>query len=83
MGAFALTEPGAGRDGSASSAVQDGDEYVLNGSKTFITNGPLADVYFVACWTDKAAGRKGMSTFIIPRGTPGLQPGRHMEKMGS
>ena len=84
MGAFALTEPGAGTDvmAAASSAVADGDEYVLNGSKTFITNGPLADVYFVACWTDKAAGRKGMSTFIIPRGTPGLQPGRHMEKMG-
>ena len=84
MGAFALTEPGAGTDvmAVASNAVLDGDEYVLNGTKTFITNGPLADTYVIVGWTDRAAGRKGMSAFIVPRGTRGLYPGRHMEKMG-
>jgi butyryl-CoA dehydrogenase len=84
MSAFALTEPGAGTDvmAATSRAVLDGDEYVINGTKTFITNGPIADTYIVVCWTDKAAGRKGMSAFIIPRGTPGLRPGKHFEKMG-
>jgi butyryl-CoA dehydrogenase len=72
MSAFALTEPGAGTDvmAATSHAVLDGNEYVINGTKTFITNGPLAETYFVVCWTDKAAGRKGMSAFIIPKGTP-------------
>jgi butyryl-CoA dehydrogenase len=84
LSAFALTEPGAGTDvmAATSLAVLDGYEYVLNGTKTFITNGPIADTYIVVCWTDKAAGRKGMSAFIIPRGTPGLKPGKHFEKMG-
>ncbi len=84
MSAFALTEPGAGTDvmAATSLAVLDGDEYVINGTKTFITNGPIANTYIVVCWTDKAAGRKGMSAFIIPRGTPGLKPGKHFEKMG-
>lgn len=84
MSAFALTEPGAGTDvmAATSLAVLDGDEYVINGTKSFITNGPIANTYIVVCWTDKAAGRKGMSAFIIPRGTPGLKPGKHFEKMG-
>jgi len=84
MGAFVLTEPGAGTDvmAATTTAAKDGDDYVLNGTKTFISNGPLADTYIVFCWTDKAAGRKGMSSFIIPKGTPGLKPGEHFKKMG-
>ncbi len=84
MGAFVLTEPGAGTDIMAASttAVKDGEFYVLNGTKTFISNGPIADTYLVFCWTDKAAGRKGMSSFIIPKGTTGLKPGEHFHKMG-
>lgn len=84
LGAFVLTEPGAGTDINAatSTAVLDGDEYVLNGTKTFISNGPNADTYVVFAWTDKAAGRKGMSCFIVSKGTPGLAPGKHFKKMG-
>jgi butyryl-CoA dehydrogenase len=84
MGAFVLTEPGAGTDvmAATTTAVKDGDFYVLNGTKTFISNGPLADTYLVFCWTDKAAGRKGMSSFIVPKGSPGLKPGEHFHKMG-
>jgi len=84
MGAFVLTEPGAGTDvmAATTTAAKDGDFYVLNGTKTFISNGPLADTYLVFCWTDKAAGRKGMSSFIVPKGTAGLKPGEHFHKMG-
>jgi butyryl-CoA dehydrogenase len=84
LGAFALTEPGAGTDvmAVASAAVRDGDEYVINGTKTFVSNGPLADTYMVFCWTDRTAGRRGMSAFIVPRETEGLKPGKHFEKMG-
>jgi butyryl-CoA dehydrogenase len=84
MGAFALTEPGAGTDVMAVSttAVREGNGYVMNGTKTFVSNGPLADVYIVFCWTDKSAGKKGMSAFIIPRDTAGLKPGVHFKKMG-
>lgn len=84
LGAFALTEPGAGTDvmAATTTAVRDGNHYVLNGTKTFITNGPIADTYLVFCWTDKTAGRKGMSALLIPRGTPGLKPGVHFRKMG-
>jgi len=84
MGAFCLTEPGAGTDVMAIStaAVRDGNDYVLNGTKTFVSNGPIADTYIVFCWTDRAAGRKGMSAFLIPRATPGLKPGEHFKKMG-
>jgi butyryl-CoA dehydrogenase len=84
MGAFALTEPGAGTDVMAVSttAVRDGNGYVMNGTKTFVSNGPLADTYIVFCWTDKSAGKKGMSAFIIPRDTAGLKPGVHFKKMG-
>ncbi|HPX82108.1 MAG TPA: acyl-CoA dehydrogenase family protein [Syntrophales bacterium] len=84
LGAFVLTEPGAGTDvmAATTTAVLDGDVYVLNGTKTFTSNGPTGDFYMVFAWTDKAAGRKGMSCFIIPRGTPGMTPGEHFRKMG-
>ncbi|MGZ6290687.1 MAG: acyl-CoA dehydrogenase family protein [Syntrophales bacterium] len=84
LGAFTLTEPGAGTDVMAvtTAAVRDGNDYVINGTKTFVSNGPLADTYIVFCWTDKSAGKKGMSAFIVPKGTPGLKPGKHFEKMG-
>ena len=77
LGAFVLTEPGAGTDvmAATTAAAKDGDAYVLNGTKTFISNGPVGDTFLVFCWTDKAAGRKGMSSFIIPKGTPGMKPG--------
>jgi butyryl-CoA dehydrogenase len=83
-GAFSLTEPGAGTDvaSATTTAVKDGDTYVLNGAKTFITNAIFADVFLVFCYTDKAAGAKGMSGFLIPKGTPGLVLGQHFEKMG-
>ncbi len=84
LGAFALTEPGAGTDvGSATStAVLDGDEYVLNGVKTFTSNGPVANTYVTFAWTDKSDKRNGMSAFIVPRETPGLSVGEHFMKMG-
>ena len=84
MGAFMLTEPQAGTDVMAvtTAAARDGDAYVIDGTKTFVSNGPLADTYILFCWTDRSAGRKGMSAFIVPKGTPGLLPGRHFDKMG-
>ena len=83
-GAFCLTEPQAGTDVMAvtTTAVRDGDEYVIDGTKTFVSNGPLADTYILFCWTDRTAGRRGMSAFIVPKGSPGLLPGRHFDKMG-
>jgi butyryl-CoA dehydrogenase len=84
LGAFALTEPGAGTDMmvATANAVLDGNDYVINGIKTFTSNGPTADTYIVFVWTDKTAGRKGMSTMIIPKGTPGMRAGEHFKKMG-
>jgi butyryl-CoA dehydrogenase len=84
IGAFALTEPGAGTDvgGAVSTADLDGDEYILNGVKTFTSNGPVADTYITFAWTDKTDKRKGMSAFIVPRNTPGLKVGAHFMKMG-
>ncbi|MBE3587720.1 MAG: acyl-CoA dehydrogenase [Thermoanaerobacteraceae bacterium] len=84
LGAFCLTEPGAGTDAAAATtaAVLDGDEYVLNGSKIFITNGPVADIFVVFAMTDKSKGHRGMSAFIVPRETPGLKVGTHENKMG-
>jgi len=83
-GAFMLTEPQAGTDVMAvtTTAVRDGDAHVIDGTKTFVSNGPLADTYILFCWTDRSAGRRGMSAFIVPKGTPGLVPGRHFDKMG-
>jgi butyryl-CoA dehydrogenase len=84
IGAFALTEPGAGTDVGAATttAVLDGDEYVLNGTKTFCSNGPVADTFVTFAWTDKSAGPKGMSSFIVSKDTPGLKIGTHIMKMG-
>ena len=84
FGAFALTEPGAGSDPSAAktTAVKDGASYILNGRKCFITNGGIASFYCVAAMTDKTKGSKGMSMFLIDRGTPGLSSGHEEDKMG-
>jgi len=82
--AVAVTEPDAGSDvkGIRTRARRDGGDYVLKGSKMFITNGALADVYFVAAKTDPEAGSKGVSIFIVEKGTPGFSVGRKLEKMG-
>ncbi|PKM77175.1 MAG: acyl-CoA dehydrogenase [Firmicutes bacterium HGW-Firmicutes-15] len=84
VGAFSLTEPGAGTDVSAatSTAVKNGNEYILNGTKTFITNAIIADVFVVFAYNDRSAGVKGMSCFLVPKGSPGLIVGKHFEKMG-
>jgi len=82
--AVAVTEPDAGSDVKSirTSARRDGGDYVLKGSKMFITNGALADVYFVAAKTDPAGGSKGISIFIVEKGTKGFSVGRKLEKMG-
>lgn len=84
IGAFGLTEPGAGTDasGQQTKAIVDGDEYVLNGTKIFITNGKEADVYIVFAMTDKSKGTKGISAFIVEKGTPGFTFGTKEKKMG-
>ncbi|MBQ1607801.1 MAG: acyl-CoA dehydrogenase [Lachnospiraceae bacterium] len=89
LGAFALTEPGAGTDaqGAQTKAVEDGDSWVLNGSKCFITNGKYADVYIIFAVTDvieDAKGRKNkrFSAFIVEKGTPGFSFGTKEKKMG-
>ncbi len=84
LGAFGLTEPGAGTDasGQATKAVKEGDEYVLNGSKVFITNGYYADTYVIFAMTNKALGNKGISAFIVEKGTPGFSFGTKEKKMG-
>jgi acyl-CoA dehydrogenase len=81
---FGLSEPGAGSDVAAlrSTAVREGDEYVLNGSKTFITNAGYADWVVVFAKTDPAAGRRGMSAFVVEMATPGVTIEKHLEKMG-
>jgi len=84
LAAFALTEPGAGTDAAAgkTTAVLDGDEYVLNGSKIFITNGGYADVYIVTAMTDPASGTRGISAFIVEKDVPGFSVGEQEQKMG-
>lgn len=86
LGAYALTEPGAGSDAAAlrTTAIRDGNSYVLNGEKTFITNGGVADLYVVFARTnpDPAAGHRGISAFIVEKGTPGFTIGKPFEKMG-
>jgi butyryl-CoA dehydrogenase len=84
IGAFGLTEPGAGSDAGATKtrAVRDGNEWVINGQKIFITNGSLADVVVVTAKTDPEKGTKGISAFIVEKGTPGFKPGRDEKKMG-
>jgi len=82
--AVAVTEADAGSDVKSirTRARRDGGDWVLKGSKMFITNGALADVYFVAAKTDPEAGSKGVSMFIVEKGTPGFSVGRKLEKMG-
>jgi butyryl-CoA dehydrogenase len=84
LGAFALTEPHTGSDASAlrTTAVRDGDEYVLNGSKQFITSGKYGDVAIVMAVTDKAAGKRGISAFWVPTGAPGYIVAGLEQKMG-
>lgn len=84
LGAFALTEPVAGTDASMqkTTAVLEGDHYVLNGSKIFITNAGYADVYIVFAMTDKSKGTKGISSFIVEKDFPGFSVGSHEVKMG-
>jgi alkylation response protein AidB-like acyl-CoA dehydrogenase len=82
--AIAMTEPGTGSDlaGIATTAMRDGDEYVLNGSKTFITNGINSDLVIVAAKTDPSQRHTGMSLVVVERGTPGFERGRNLEKVG-
>ena len=84
MSAFSLSEPDAGSDAAAitATAVKDGDHYVLNGSKNWVTNGLLAGIYLVFAKTDRAAGAYGISAFIVEKGTPGLVLGKPEDKMG-
>lgn len=84
VSAIAMTEPGAGSDlqGMRTTAVADGDDYIINGSKTFITNGWHADLVIVCAKTDPAAGAKGISLFAVETSTPGFVKGRKLKKMG-
>jgi alkylation response protein AidB-like acyl-CoA dehydrogenase len=84
IGAWSLTEPTAGSDaaGTRSTAVRDGDGYILNGSKTFATHGSVGDVAVVFAVTDRTKGKHGISAFILERGMPGFRPGRKEDKMG-
>ncbi|MGF7399860.1 acyl-CoA dehydrogenase [Thermoanaerobacterium thermosaccharolyticum] len=84
LGAFGLTEPNAGTDaaGQQTTAVLDGDHYVLNGSKIFITNGGKADIYIIFAMTDKSKGTRGISAFIVEKDFPGFSIGKIEEKMG-
>ncbi|KAF0961291.1 acyl-CoA dehydrogenase family protein [Rhodococcus sp. T7] len=84
IGAIAMTEPGAGSDlqGVKTTAVRDGDEWVINGQKTFITNGIHSDLVIVVARTDPNAGSKGFSLFVVERGMPGFSRGRKLHKVG-
>ncbi len=82
--AVAMTEPGAGSDLAAmrTRAVKDGNDFIINGSKTFISNGILADLIIVAAKTDPGAGNKGVSLFVVERDTPGFERGKQISKIG-
>jgi hypothetical protein len=84
LGAWGLTEPGSGSDaGSArTSAVRKGDRWVLNGNKTFITNGHYADISVIIAVTDKSQGTRGLSAFVVEKGTPGFRSGKKENKLG-
>ena len=84
LAAFCLTEPGAGSDASrvATTAVREGDAYVINGTKCFITNGGIADLYTVFCTVDRQKGLKGITAIVVPGDTPGLSGGKKEKKMG-
>ena len=84
LAAFGLTEPNAGTDaaGQQTTAVKDGDGYILNGTKIFITNAGEADVYVIFAMTDKTKGTHGISAFIVEKGMPGFTVGQHEKKLG-
>jgi len=84
LGCFCLSEPEAGSDATQqkTEAVKDGDYYILNGIKNWITNGKNADIYFVQAMTDKEKGHRGISTFLIDKGTEGLETGLKEDKLG-
>jgi len=84
IGSFAVTEPGAGSDpaGQKSKAVRDGDSYVINGTKMFITTGKNSDITVVTAYTDKEQKHRGISAFIVEKGTPGFSVGKEEDKMG-
>ena len=84
MTAIAMTEPGAGSDLAAirTTAIRDGDEYIVNGSKTFITNGFNADLFVVACKTDPTERHRGMSLLVVEGDRPGFERGRNLDKIG-
>ena len=84
LGAYAVTEPQAGSDVKSlrTTAKRDGDEWVLNGTKVFITNGGIADVHVVVATVDPALAHRGQASFVIPKGTPGLKQGKKESKLG-
>lgn len=84
IGALAMTEPGAGSDlrGIRTSAVRDGDDWIINGQKTFISSGIMADLVVLAARTDPDAGSRGYSLFVVERDTPGFERGRKLDKIG-
>ncbi|MED1795267.1 acyl-CoA dehydrogenase family protein [Brevibacillus nitrificans] len=85
IGALGLTEPGSGSDavGMRTTARKEGDRYILQGSKTFITNGPVADVILVYAKTDKEKGAHGITAFLVEKGFPGFSVSKRLEKMGN
>lgn len=85
LGGFGLTEPGSGSDAAAmrTTAERKGDKYILNGSKMFITNGPIGHLFIVFAVTDKGKGNKGISTFLVERDFPGFSTGKDLYKMGN
>jgi len=84
IGAFAVTEPGAGSDAAAlaTTATLDGQQYVINGTKCFITSGRFADLVLVFAVTDRSRGTRGHSAFLVEKGTPGFSPGKEEDKLG-
>ena len=84
IGAFGLTEPNAGTDAAMQQTIAEdkGDHYILNGSKMFISGGGIADVYVIMAMTDQSKGTKGISAFIVEKGTPGFYKGKTEDKMG-
>ncbi len=84
LGAYAVTEPQAGSDVKSlkTTAVRDGDEWVLNGTKVFITNGGIADVHVIVATVDPALGTRGQASFVVEKGTPGLAQGKKESKLG-
>jgi alkylation response protein AidB-like acyl-CoA dehydrogenase len=84
LGAWGLTEPTAGSDaaGTRTTAVRDGDSWLINGAKTFITHGKVGGILVAMAVTDRARGNRGISAFVVERGTPGLKPGKKENKLG-